>query len=77
MVQYPGLFQCPAGKEIRCIITVLEQLPVFILHHRGELLQIPYHQELHPAERPVRSVLRIRDRRYDALRLRATPSCIL
>ena len=42
--------QGAAGEEVGRVVVTLQQQPLLILHHGGQLLQVAYHEQLHAAE---------------------------
>ena len=47
------LAQCPAAEEERRVVVLREHVPLLGFHHRCQLLQVAYHQQLHSAERQM------------------------
>ncbi len=48
-----GFLQGLAAEEKRGLVMILQQLPLFVLHHGGQLLQVADHEQLHASECPV------------------------
>ena len=46
----PGLGQGVAAEKVDCRVVLLQKLPFLRLGHRGKLMQIAYHEQLHSAK---------------------------
>jgi hypothetical protein len=45
-----GLPQCLAPEKIGSIVVLPQHVPLLLLHHGGQLVEVANHQQLHPAE---------------------------
>ncbi len=61
------LLQGVAGEEVRRVVILTQHLLLLSRHHRGELVQVANHEELHTAERQVVALAKLSEHGIDGI----------